>query len=304
MSYLGELTSAIKYFSEKDNLKKLPKSLPWLFTLVSLFLLIYGTLSFYLGDLVDNWPFKEFSDALVFAFFALLLTYLISWFYSYARTLIIQRNFVLKQESVIKDFYYQGYLNKTNKGFSLSYSDSGCLIRNRSWRDYHMEFDFKLKNDNGQRGFGVIIRAKDLENYIMLKLDDFISPHIRVNKLWEIISPNDCKLSIIDAKWHHIVIDVKMNKATLKIDSSVNYKYNLPTHSGISLSLKEIMSSGEENKKGLAIAGWIDDLRNSGTIGFRCWGAFAQPMTEFVEIKNLVIKKQKTWNSYFPLDRT
>lgn len=108
--------------------------------------------------------------------------------------LILTLFFLLKE----KDFYYialdnyadkENWLgagkfefNKTNKAYLIADTDAGfifskCLL----WGDYSLRGEFKILNSC----LGVILRASDLSNYIMLQITKSgIRPHVRANGGW------------------------------------------------------------------------------------------------------------------------
>lgn len=108
-----------------------------------------------------------------------------------------ERSFVFSALTRPKDKEsWIGYGNfdhsRSEKAFSLTQADPGyvhsrCLL----WADYKVTFDFKIVD----RCLGVIVRAVDLANYVMLQITPTgIRPHIRINGGWKVWEASDVKL--------------------------------------------------------------------------------------------------------------
>ncbi len=77
-----------------------------------------------------------------------------------------KRNKIIEIPPIDK-WIYQGSLKK-NSQLETTSSFSGCLIKKPLFKDFDMSFNLKI--ENGGR-FGIIFRAQDLENYLMLQIE-------------------------------------------------------------------------------------------------------------------------------------
>lgn len=101
--------------------------------------------------------------------------------------------------------------------FSITNSESGYIFSKcLTWSDYKFFFKFKISKDC----LGVIVRAVNLSNYIMLQIQpNGVKPHIRINGGWKWWEPEDTKMSFTNSlsldKWYKCVLSC--NKGTIDI---------------------------------------------------------------------------------------
>jgi len=109
--------------------------------------------------------------------------------------------------------------DKTNKAYLIADTDAGfifskCLL----WKDYSLRGNFKILNKH----LGVILRATDLSNYIMLQITkSSIRPHVRANGGWipfEIdVTGLTFEKEIKDGKWYEFEFIVKGELVEIRI---------------------------------------------------------------------------------------
>ncbi|OGC23439.1 hypothetical protein A2291_00440 [candidate division WOR-1 bacterium RIFOXYB2_FULL_42_35] len=99
-------------------------------------------------------------------------------------------NFVkLKYDEISKMFDWQGYIGNKylNQGCLLLSNSSEGLLTKKVYKNYELSFEAKIL----LHGFGLVLCAKNLENYFMLRIgaDEkglYVSPHIRKDGIWEV----------------------------------------------------------------------------------------------------------------------
>lgn len=108
-------------------------------------------------------------------------------------------------------------LSKAKGSFMLTNADPGFIYSNcLNWTNYFIEFDFQI----GTNCLGVILRAVNLSNYIMLQVTTSgIRPHIRINggwAVWEAKQVNlDNNLSL--DKWYHAKITCENSEIFIQL---------------------------------------------------------------------------------------
>lgn len=148
------------------------------------------------------------------------------------------------------DWEFQGLFVKKQKddreSIYLANSDLGCVIRNKVWRNYEMKLDFWVSSKNKYQkgwykndylsGFGVIVRAQDLKNYYMIKIDgEGIKPHIRRHGYWETHKPiSDWELKEGDCNsWIPLELIMKNDNVVIKIGGKCVGAYILPIDAAV-----------------------------------------------------------------------
>lgn len=190
------------------------------------------------------------------------------------------------------DFQGNVLLDEKKQAIHLVQSDLGMIIKNREWKNFSMNFEFKIlskplfsqedeEKNQFRRGFGIIYRAKQLGQYYMIKIDESgISPHVR-NLYWENNGPlwkiNFTK-SDLDT-WTQVKIKVVENILNISIKGN-NHTFSLPTHSNAHRDKKYPYDDEMESRPFSPIS-----FRNSGSVGFR-----SAPLEE-VFIRKILIKK-------------
>lgn len=151
-----------------------------------------------------------------------------------------------------------------------------------TWSDYKLIFDFKL----AKYGLGVVIRAVNLANYVMLQITQSgIRPHIRINGGWRIWEDAEAGL-VFDNKlefgtWYQC--EIYCDKGTITIKMFSNRKkfferfWNVPKGSVVFKFKKD------ENDEGTDIPFPI--TLEYGSIGFR------QSGDEKAFVKNVLVEK-------------
>lgn len=195
----------------------------------------------------------------------------------------------------VKNFYYisltdakhdNGWFGKgnfnydrTNKCFAIEGISTGkdayelesvyiyknCL----SWSDYEFNFDFKILNSCA----GIVIRAIDLSNFIMLQINKKgIRPHIKINEYWAIFEaePTNLKFNkeLSPDEWHRCVINCERNTVYVKLLCKdillFDRSWNIPSR----LHIIKKLDNKEKTKK-IIVPPWIPINLYNGSIGFR-----------------------------------
>lgn len=109
--------------------------------------------------------------------------------------------------------------DKTNNAYIIADTDAGFIFSKcLQWKDYSVKGSFKILNKH----LGVILRASDLSNYIMLQVTkNSIRPHIRANGGWIPFETDVTGLTfekkIKDGKWYEFAFIVKGDLVEIKI---------------------------------------------------------------------------------------
>ena len=180
--------------------------------------------------------------------------------------------------------------DKTNNAYLIADSDAGyiyskCLL----WGDYVLSGEFKILN----KCLGVILRATNLSNYIMLQINrekKGIRPHIRANGGWIIHEVESTGLTfenekdIKDGKWYKFEFKVKGELAEILIfnekETLINKSWKI-TSGRVSIPVYE--KKDDERKSSTHILDIIASY-DYGTFGFR------NGHGERALIRNLLIK--------------
>lgn len=108
-------------------------------------------------------------------------------------------------------------LARVQDAYAVTNADPGYIHADMlSWSDYKLSLDFQIAN----KVLGVVVRAINLANYIMLQVNvDGIRPHIRVNGGWAIKEAKDAGLvfreELSKDSWYHL--EVCCDKGTISI---------------------------------------------------------------------------------------
>lgn len=149
----------------------------------------------------------------------------------------------------ISKWIFQGSLKISGDSLEITSSNSGCLIRDYLYKNFIMSFNLKIPN--GGRA-GIIFRAQDLENYLMLQVE--LADVSKINPVSkEKISEGTVVYDIIPH------IRLLGNLETFKIDYREPYnpiflKYDSEKGLLINLEIKDCMAiitmmSGNEKKE-------------------------------------------------------
>ena|SRR3989338_9355610 len=233
---------------------------------------------------------------MLYTLFLLLLIYLI--LPKICNLIFSQMKYNWNPEKKLSDWEFQGNILVDSKENALHIvqSELGCIIRNRSWRNFMMSFEFKIPDPpilspqdtegNGQlrRGFGIIYRAKQLGEYYMIKVDENgYLPHVR-NLYWENNGPI-FKSNLIKSdlnKWMKVKLKLIDHQLTLSIKND-EFKFIIPTHS---TAHKEADFPKSHEDKPQSHPFLPISFRDYGSVGFR-----SAPLEE-VFIKNIEIKEE------------
>ncbi|MFH1749641.1 MAG: family 16 glycoside hydrolase [bacterium] len=145
-------------------------------------------------------------------------------------TFSISHHYKWSLENYLKDWTFQGILkiDKINQCLILTDSDAGCIIKNKSWKNFEMTFEFNAANEHG---FGLIYHAKENDNYLMFKIqtNQKIVPHYRNKDGWQILLQgiSDEVVKNIENKWNIGNIVVTGREVFLKINDQ-EFFYNIP----------------------------------------------------------------------------
>lgn len=180
--------------------------------------------------------------------------------------------------------------DKTNNAYLIADSDAGyiyskCLL----WGDYLLSGEFKVLN----KCLGVIIRATDLSNYIMLQInkhDKGVRPHIRANGGWIPYEVRSTGLEfeegkdIKDGKWYKFEFKVKGELVEILIfdekEILINKSWKITSGR---VSIPVFKKEDDDRKSSTHILDIIASY-DYGTFGFR------NGHGERALIKNLLIK--------------
>jgi len=235
-------------------------------------------------------------DFLVLFLISLLIFYISVFFLLIIDFINDNRSYIWKHDRLLKDWEFQGSITLEKDGsddvINIKSSEIGAIIRNRSWKNFALSFEFKIPkkisygqspNENQlERGFGLIYRAKDLNQYYMLKIDKTgYLPHIKNFQYWENMGPTvtikKLNSSVLDS-WVKAIFVMKENVLSVTIGGD-KFKIFLPSYSIV--SRKDFPDkTGEKEYEPYPFA---PIKYSSGTVGFRSY-----PLEE-VFIKNFKV---------------
>jgi len=114
--------------------------------------------------------------------------------------------------------------SKTDSCFRITNAESGYIYSKcLTWSDYQLKFDFKIVKNC----LGVILRATNVSNYVMLQInEDGIRPHVRINGWWHVWDPEEVDL-ILSKKismnhWHKCCISCNKRNINIAIKNKRN----------------------------------------------------------------------------------
>lgn len=208
----------------------------------------------------------------------------------------------------LDQWIYQGSLvienNQTNKILQITSSNSGALIKKRLYKDF--ELKCKLIIENGG-GIGIIFRAQDLENYLMLQIgiwDDVqkdwggkivVTPHLRflgdfetfnIDKREPFFYFRNLQYKNLANKELSISLRVLTDRAVLKVNDE-EFNWDIPTHVEPNLIQRPGALSSQDSQRPIDFEPksilWF--RRRYGMIGFRAYGL------ERAQIRDLNVEK-------------
>lgn len=183
----------------------------------------------------------------------------------------------------------------------INSSRAGCLLENHYWKNFSMSFEVKLHEENkqDQKLFGVIFRAKDLDNYFMLEIGFYdginrIKPHVRYRGGWEELAVKEVDEFKFDSKsgYRKFKLSVVGNEVNLYYKGKIVFTWGLPTH----VDVNHYESGAREDKAkeksdSFLYQGHVQEIsfRNSyGLVGFRSHWHHAPAI-----IKSLKVEPEK-----------
>lgn len=108
---------------------------------------------------------------------------------------------------------------RQNQAFVVTQADPGVIYSKcLTWSNYEFSFDFKIVNTC----LGVILRAVNLANYVMLQFTlNGVRPHVRINDGWNIWEHQDAKLTyespLSQDKWYKCKINCDNRRLRISI---------------------------------------------------------------------------------------
>jgi len=210
-----------------------------------------------------------------------------------------------------KEWIIQGGVHLENHNenpqLEVAFSNSGALIKEKKWKDFEIKFELIFPKDNPNqesRVLGMIFRAKDLENYLMVQImarrqknEDYniiVKPHIRYFGNWEVFDlQKEDMLGTIrhnsTTKSLKVCMQVKDLFANVFINNTHVYNWTIPSNTEVNLIQHgERLGNNSDNQKSKGKGGLVPEIsfRNSyGKIGFRVYPG------ERAIVRNLKIKK-------------
>lgn len=197
--------------------------------------------------------------------------------------LILTLYFILKE----KDFYYLALdkyadkenwfgsgkfeFDKTNNAYVVADTDAGYIYaKTLLWKDYYLKLEFKILN----KCLGVVVRANNLSNYVMLQIrKDAIRPHIRANGGWIPYETNVTGLTyekdIKDGEWDLLEARVKGEDIEIIIRSKssivINKHWKIPSGK----ITVPIYDKSDEQRKNMTHIMDVVASYDYGSFGFR-----------------------------------
>lgn len=216
--------------------------------------------------------------------FSVLLTTVTTAVIIYTRSHVRDFFFMaLDRENQRYDWMGQGTFSyqRTDKCFRITQSFSGFIFSKcLSWTNYKVVFQFKILN----KCVGVIVRADDLSNFVMLQIGDKgIAPHVRTNgafvryDLPELIYDQNHSLD----RWYICGITVDGLEVQVSLEDGENELFNRTWTIPREVLLRTIDENGRESLSQFKYPVNFD----YGTIGFR------NDRDESAIVKNLLVEK-------------
>lgn len=174
-----------------------------------------------------------------------------------------------------EDWIFNGKTAPENiSDLRIEFSRAGCLLNNFFWKDFRMSFEAKYIHAN--KSFGIIFRAKDLNNYFMIEIANAtINSRVRFSSGWEEVENFSHSIELVD--FFKVVLEVKEGIAWLHISDKLAYSWVLPNYidvnhweAGVNQNTNGGRQTGEVEKKPLQEhVQKIHFKDQPGKIGFR-----------------------------------
>jgi hypothetical protein len=257
------------------------------------FFVFFGAFFFYLFKNLlgffnqSNLHIESFPINLFFVIFWILFFLLgrkiINGIYRYFRSFF---NYEFVEKHWPHQWEFQGGIRiwpQMDKALYVTDSNSGCLLKNHYWKNFEMTFQCKFPNGTDNQVIGIIFRAKNLSDYLMVQIhhdESQINPHVRMEGIWERIYGNWPVTNLTRNRLFNVNLKVIDEKVNLSINGTEVLSWFIPTNS-------DIRTSGTSDTKD-AFVPKIDFRSIYGKVGFRAYE------NEGAIIKNLKIKRIKS----------
>lgn len=169
---------------------------------------------------------------------------------------------------------------------SVTQSNAGGIVTPcLHWTDYELIFETRIINECT----GWIVRASDLNNYVMFQLNfEKIRPHIRASGAWPIIDERNHELELKQNVWYSIKTIVRGSwvSISITIDGKPHQLFQemfFSTKPPIPLEIRVNIGDTAENRNFQL----IDINRRTGSFGFRLDG---NEMAQFRNIRAYALK--------------
>lgn len=186
----------------------------------------------------------------------------------------------------------------------INSSRAGCLLENCYWKNFNMSFEVKFEENSIQKQklFGVIFRAKDLDNYFMMEIGcrpekdiKAIKPHVRFKGGWEELAMK--KIDRFDFSPETVFRKFKLRVIGSTVDLDYEgeevFSWELPTHVDVNHYESGVSEERNEEKRDMFLyQGHVQKIPfrlDYGLVGFRSHWNHAPAI-----IKNLIIKPEKS----------
>ncbi len=195
----------------------------------------------------------------------------------------------------IEMWFYQGNLiienNQERKSLQITSSNSGALIKDYRYKNFELKCNLKIENGGG---VGIVFRAQDLENYLMLQIgvwDDLdkdwgdkivVTPHLRFSGNFETFNIDKREpffyynnLAYKNLKNKELPVNLKVfsDEAILKVNGE-SFTWNIPTHVEPNVIQRPGSFSSNDSQKELDPKSksilWF--RQRYGMVGFRAYG--------------------------------
>ncbi len=178
-------------------------------------------------------------------------------------------------------------LARVQGAYEITNADPGYIHSEiLAWSDYKFSFDFKIANWGGNGGLGIVVRANNLANYIMLQIKKGgIGPHLMINGAWKVWQPNEVGLEFPDPLsldvWYRG--DVYCDKSTITVRLYSARKIIFDRIWEIPRGLLTFAYKHSEEYPTVHLP--LPITLEYGSVGFRNWG------NEKAFVRNVLIEK-------------
>lgn len=151
-------------------------------------------------------------------------------------------------------------------------SNSGCILKNRYWKNFEMKFKCKFPKDEKNPILGIIFRATNLSDFFMIQINNDdndsnygrrINPHVRVEGVWEPFVGPTLSQSLKPGEFFDVLLKVEGFKSELFINDRKELEWILPTNTDVRIS-----SSDSKDTSYVPKLGFRDIY---GMVGFRSY---------------------------------